>query len=226
MKKYSLISFSLLLFIALWSCNPSKKTQFDNSNIKTAGLDIPKDEADLLYTALVDSAIDNPTNTDYEKLRFAHAASSNYKPYADNEGLTKLRDLIKDEEYEVASEVLQTYYRTLFHDALFHYYAFVIWKNLEDEDMAKIHSYYYSKLIESIIQNKEGTSKKDAFIVINISEEYRVMEYLEMKMVEQNLIEDGLHSFDKIKAQDEDGKTKHLYFNIDLPFSSLINMFD
>jgi hypothetical protein len=189
-------------------------------------LNISTEQADLLYPTLVDSAIANPFEADYTALRLTHAKSSAYDPYGDDDGLMKLRDLIKAKEFEVATEVAKTQYRRLFHDPLFHYYAFIVWAEIEDEEMADIHSFYYTKLIKSVMSSGDGKSAKTAYHVINISEEYRVLEYLELEILEQNLLEVSGHSFDKITAKDADGKTKDIYFNIDLPFSKLVDMFE
>lgn len=219
------ITFSILLFTnACKNSETASKTKIPEYTHPSLSLNA--EQADILYPTLVDSAIANPFEADYTALRLTHAKSSAYDPYGDDDGLMKLRDLINAKEFEVATEVAKTQYRRLFHDPLFHYYAFIVWTEVEDEEMADIHSFYYTKLIKSVMSSGDGKSPKTAYHVINISEEYRVLEYLEMEIVEQNLVEDSGHSFDKITAKDADGKTKEFYFNIDLPFSKLIDMFE
>ncbi|MEA1874050.1 MAG: DUF4919 domain-containing protein [Bacteroidota bacterium] len=225
--KITLIGIILSILLFTNACKNSEiSTKTKIPEYTHPSLTLNSGQADLLYPTLVDSAIANPLNTDYTELRLTHAKSSAYDPYGDDEGLMKLRDLINAKEFEVATEVAKTQYRRLFHDPLFHYYAFIIWTEVEDEGMADIHSFYYTKLIKSVISSGDGKSAKTAYHVINISEEYRVLEYLEMEIVEQNLLEVSGHSFDEISAKDTDGKTKEIYFNIDLPFSKLVDMLE
>jgi len=219
-----IIFSAILILSACKNSETASKTKIPDYT--HPALSLNTEQADLLYPTLVDSAISNPLDTDYTKLRLTHAKSSAYDPYGDDDGLMKLRDLINAKEFEVATEVAKTQYRRLFHDPLFHYYAFIVWTEVEDEEMADIHSFYYTKLIKSVMSSGDGESPKTAYHVINVSEEYRVLEYLEMEIVEQNLVEDSGHSFDKITATDTVGKTKEIYFNIDLPFSKLIDMFE
>jgi hypothetical protein len=219
-----IILSTLLFSSACKNTQTASKTKIPEYNHPSLALSTK--QADLLYPTVVDSAIANPLDTDYTALRLTHAKSSAYDPYGDDDGLMKLRDLIKAKEFEVATEVAKTQYRRLFHDPLFHYYAFIVWAEIEDEEMADIHSFYYTKLIKSVMSSGDGKSAKTAYHVINISEEYRVLEYLELEILEQNLLEVSGHSFDKITAKDADGKTKDIYFNIDLPFSKLVDMFE
>ncbi len=226
-KKIFLIAIVLSAMLTMNACKNIQtvsKTKIPEYN--HPALALSTENADIKYPTLVDSAISNPLDADYTALRLTHAASSDYDPYSDDDGLMKLRDLINAKEFEVATEVAKTQYRRLFHDPLFHYYAFIVWTEIEDEEMTDIHSFYYTKLIKSVMSSGDGESAKTAYHVINISEEYRVLEYHELEIVEQNLLEISGHSFDKITAKDADNKTKDIYFNIDLPFSKLVDMFE
>ncbi|MDA3819672.1 MAG: DUF4919 domain-containing protein [Candidatus Delongbacteria bacterium] len=224
MKKFVVIIFSLLIPVLFTACSIFRATPDVNDiNLESLHpmLKLSESEASKVYSQQLDSAMNHPKKADYEALRMAFTRTSDYQPYSDNEHLSKIKSLLDDEEYTVASEVVKTVYHKLFHVPIFHFYAYVAWKETGNSKMAQIHSLYYNQLIKSILQSGDGTSAASAYIIINVSEEYRVIEYLDMKMQSQKLITKNGHYFDLMDVKDSTGNKSSVYFNIDIPFSEL-----
>ncbi|MEA3447087.1 MAG: DUF4919 domain-containing protein [Bacteroidota bacterium] len=224
MKKYATLLFVFIMTGFFSSCSIFKKSnapnEIDVNNLHPI-LQLSESEASKVYSQQLDSAMNHPKKADYEALRLGFTRTSDYQPYSDNEHLSKIKSLLDDEEYTVASEVVKTVYHKLFHVPIFHFYAYVAWKETGNSKMAKMHSLYYNQLIKSILQSGDGTSAASAYIIINVSEEYRVIEYLNMEMQSQKLITKNGHYYDLLDAIDSTGNKSSVYFNIDIPFSEL-----
>ena len=218
------LSGVLSLILLASACSLFKGKITDSPEIESMHpmLTVSQDSADDVYRNLLDTIMEDPANGDYQALRMVHTQTSDYTPYSDNEHLEKIKNLLDAEQYSVATEVIKSVYYKQFHVPMFHYYAFVAWKRSGNEDMATIHSLYYRKLIESITENGDGKTPETAWLITNVSEEYRVLEFLDMELQSQNLItKKGMH-FDQMEVTDSTGSEKSVYFNIEIPFSMLM----
>ncbi|MFO7790052.1 MAG: DUF4919 domain-containing protein [Bacteroidales bacterium] len=228
MKKCVFIITSIIISLSFFSgCGIFNKTSESKSRIELETihpvLGLSETEASILYNQIVDSAMDNPHKADYQALRMAHAGTSDYQPYSDNETLSKIKKLLDNEKYVVASEVVKTVYHSLFHVPMYHFYAYVAWRENGDDKMASIHSVYFKKLIDSILESGDGKSAETAYIVINVTEEYRTLEYLDLEMEKQSLVKENGRHYDVMEVRDTLGNKKSVYFNIDIPFRELQN---
>jgi len=72
-------------------------------------------------------------------------------------------------------------------------------------------------LLNSIVKNGDGTSFKTAWHVIQVNEEYFILQMLGVEVLKQSLIvKDG--KFDKMDVKTEDGDTKSYYFDVSKVF--------
>ncbi|MFP4664364.1 MAG: DUF4919 domain-containing protein [Bacteroidales bacterium] len=223
--KYTvIIAFASILLTGACSVLQKQTEIMDKDELEKIHpmLGLEETEADNKYSQLVDSAMENPADIDYQELRMVYARTSGYSPYAENEDLEKIRKLLDSEQYEVATEVVKTVYHTQFHVPMFHFYAYAAWKESGNDKMAKLHSMIFNELMQSILKSGDGKSAKTAWVVINISEEYRVLEFLEMEMQSQSLVTENNRNYDRMEVIDENGEEDVVYFNIDIPFRELL----
>ncbi len=80
-------------------------------------------------------------------------------------------------------------------------------------------------LMEAILATGDGLDYPTAYIVVTTRDQYELMGYLGLQNYQQSLMHDGGHSYDLQKCRDLEGNEIDLFFNIDLPFSSLSNNF-
>jgi hypothetical protein len=73
-------------------------------------------------------------------------------------------------------------------------------------------------LIDSIRSSGDGKSPATAWVVISVDEEYAVLRALEFKPSGQSLLRQNGHSYDVMKAKNDDGTEQTFYFNVDIPF--------
>ncbi|MGC9331546.1 MAG: hypothetical protein ACP5DZ_06685 [Bacteroidales bacterium] len=140
MKKHIVIICSLLISVLFSACSIFKAPP-DVNNVKLESLHpilkLSEAEASKVYSQQLDSAMNHPKKADYEALRLVFTRTADYQPYSDNEHLSKIKSLLDKEEYAVASEVVKTVYHKLFHVPIFHFYAYVAWKETGNSKMAK-----------------------------------------------------------------------------------------
>ena len=78
------------------------------------------------------------------------------------------------------------------------------------------HNYLYYGLMQSIVADNNGLSKASAFKVISADEEYALCNYLNAKVVKQEL--DGFYDVVQVEIK---GKKKKLYFDVSIPLKGI-----
>lgn len=176
------------------------------------------------YAELLAAAKLNPTAADFTELRLACTKSPEYAPYAIEFMHAKTRKSLEkalDENnmqgaIEAINRILETHYLGI--DV--HMAAVFVYERMGDEARSTYHRKFAEGLLESIHQSGDGLSYETAFIVIDVREEYAVLEALDAELIQQSLTGHGGHQFDVLEVRDRrTGQTaaQPLYFNIDLP---------
>ncbi len=224
MKK--LLFFVLILLIG---CSSSQNVIEDKENDATSNY-ILFDYINLLtegdYYFLLDS-VGNGVSNDFFSLRMAYTKTSLYDPYGEDiENLQKkMVSYTEKKNFQKALAIADDIFKKKYVDIKTHLYCSQIYKKLNDTAKSNYHYNIYSGLLNSIYFSGDGKSVKTAFIAIEVSEEYDLMEWLKLKSNGQNwMIKDGFH-FDIIKVSDGD-KEKELFFNVDLPLKKISKKFE
>jgi len=99
--------------------------------------------------------------------------------------------------------------------------------NEGDTTMARIYGKKYYGFLDVIYASGDGETMESAYVVISVTDEYRVVGDLNLSVIEQYLIEDSdLLIFEKKGQRRIRGKKiKHLYFNVRMPLMSLSNSY-
>ena len=180
---------------------------------------------DAAYEALLKKLKDGDKSVDFKELRMAYAESSQYSPYGGDSDAQKSMFAAMsagqwDEALKQSSKILDKNYVDI--DA--HFGAFVANHEKGVADKADFHKFVVQGLINSITNSGDGKSTDKAFVVISVSEEYALLNYLDLRPAGQALINSGGHSYDKMTAVDTKTNQKYeLFFNIDKPFGWLGN---
>ncbi len=179
------------------------------------------------YYSLLD-IIKNGKSEDFFTLRMAYTKTKIYDPYDSKiDGLRKQIEFnIEEKNFNKALKIAGEILGKRYIDIRTHLYCRNIYNQIGDSVKSNYHNGIYNGLLNSIYFSGDGKSPKTAFIVIEISEEYDLLNWLNLTQSEQYLtIKDG-YSFDIIKAFNENRETE-LFFNIELAlkrFSEEMNL--
>lgn len=160
---------------------------------------------------------------DFKALRL-NCAASKYECEADPDDIKSLFSLLNDKKVDQALIKVNEMLEKVFVDAELHYIAFVANSQAGNKEKAEFHKAIIRGLLDSIQENKRGRSEEDAFVVINVHEEYTFLRFSNMQVTKQSLSrsKDG-HSYDIMVCKDmgDNGREVTAYFNVDIPEQSL-----
>jgi len=160
--------------------------------------------------------------TDFKALRL-NCAASKYECEADSDEIKLLFSLLNDKKFDQALKKVNQILEKVFVDAELHYIAFIANSESGNKEKAEFHKAVIRGLLDSIQENKRGSSEEDAFVVINVHEEYTFLRFSNMQVTKQSLSHKDGHSYDIMVCNDmkDKGREVTAYFNIDIPEQSL-----
>ncbi len=168
----------------------------------------------LLMIGIANAAM--PDANDFAKLRFEYAALPQVElHWANNHERKKLLELYQSNKKKFAQEAAKWLEKCPV-DARIH---MLMGNALSDSgrlaESAKYRYYYYG-LMQSIITEREGTSKTSAFKIISIDEEYTLLNYLNAKVLKQR--SQNIYDIFEVEINN---KKKEIYFDAALPLREL-----
>lgn len=159
---------------------------------------------------------------DFKALR-VNCAASKYECQADPDDIKVLSSLLNDKKFDQALKNVNKSLEKVFVDADLHYIAFIANSESGNNEKAEFHKAVIRGLLDSIQDNKRGQSEEDAFVVINVHEEYTFLRFSNMQVTRQSLSHKNGHSYDIMvcKELSDKGREVTAYFNVDIPTQSL-----
>jgi Domain of unknown function (DUF4919) len=159
---------------------------------------------------------------DFKALR-VDCAASKYECEADADDIKLLSSLLKDKKFDQALKKVDQVLEKIFVDTEVHYIAFIANSESGNKDKAEFHKAVIRGLLDSIQENKHGKSEEDAFVVINVHEEYTFLRFSHMQVTRQSLSHKDGHTYDVMvcKNMSDQGREVTAYFNVDIPTQHL-----
>jgi hypothetical protein len=190
----------------------------DIDQIKTQTSEITSEN---YYPTLLNRFIKGDTTLSSKQLHFLYYGKFNqpfYHPYDPTDGQTEMYRSIEQKEFDAGLIYGQRAFdldpldlKTLFGLSLCHYY-------LNNEAKMDFYLHLYYSLIATILETGNGSSEKDAFVVMSISDEYEIVNSFQKKIKKQKLINGNTDLLFLEKSKDKTlNFLKKLYFNIELP---------
>jgi hypothetical protein len=152
-----------------------------------------------------------------------NCAASKYECQANPDDIKLLSSLLNDKKFDQALKKVDQLLEKVFVDAELHYIAFIANSESGNKEKAEFHKTVIRGLLDSIQENKRGQSEEDAFVVINVHEEYTFLRFSHMQVTTQSLSHKDGHTYDIMVCQGLSNKGREVtaYFNVDIPMQSL-----
>jgi hypothetical protein len=159
---------------------------------------------------------------DFKALRI-NCAASKHECQADSDDIKLMSSLLNDKKFDQALKKVNNILEKVFVDAELHYIAFIVNSESGNKEKAEFHKAVIRGLLDSIQENKHGQSEEDAFVVINVHEEYTFLRFSHMQVKKQSLSQKDGHTYDILVCQEMSDKGREVtaYFNVDIPTLSL-----
>lgn len=160
-------------------------------------------------------------NVDFKELRL-NCAASKYSCEADTDDKKEIKNLLDEAKFDDALTKADKGIEEAYVDIEMHYFAYIANMELEKEKRAEFHKAVVRGLLDSIQEDKHGRSEDDAFVVINVHEEYVFLGFSNMRVKRQSLVYKDGHSFDVMECTDmKNNQDITVYFNVDIPMKRL-----
>jgi hypothetical protein len=178
-------------------------------------------EAQKKYEAMLEQAKKGEGATDYKALRFAFFETPSYNPMVGMLVYRSLWTVLNQGNWAEAAKQAESVLEKNYVDPNAHMVAFVAYRELKEEEKAKLHRRWADGLLESVKAGGDGKSAETAWHVISISEEYALLRSMNLRAVGQSLANEKGHAYDVMKTVDPRTNAEAtFYFNVDKPFSA------
>ena len=178
-------------------------------------------EADAVYEKIRNQIQSGDVKADYKSLRLS-CADSKYSCEESRDVKNEIYKLLVDEKFIEALKEIDKSLQKIFVDIELHYFAFIANVETDKKEKAEFHKTVIGGLLDSIQEDKNGRSEKDAFTVINTREIYVFLQFSGMNVHGQSLRNKDGHSYDVMTCTREAGEEPFdVYFNVDIPMNSL-----
>ena len=205
-----------------------KVSNIDFDEIKLATQD---SSSNYYYPSLIERFYNldaSLSKKEYEYIYFGNVFTDHYNPYGSSESEKKFLEMFRQGKFDEAvlygQEVISenpVNLGILFRMLICHH-------RLGDKVNAQKYADMYYPLISAIYRSGDGKSIKTAYVVIKVSDEYVVLNDLDLTMTKQALVGyTDVLTINTIgqKAPKGQKKIKSLYFNVSKPFESLQRLF-
>lgn len=183
--------------------------------------DIDLKEPKIKYRDYVKRIKAGDTTINYFYFRIAYAKSKDYDPTNTNivRYLSNMYESAKDTSFKEAGLMADKILKKNYAHIGAHLVAAWARGKAGDSLGQQFHRKVAKNLIQSILATGDGKSMKSAYLVINVSEENDLLNYLGLKCISQSLYNEGESHFDVLEVVDSEMKdTTVIYFNVDIPF--------
>lgn len=180
-----------------------------------------------VYAQLLAKLKNGDTSIDFKELRLSSVESDDADTgEADRDLRRKLFEAYDAKNYKDAIKAGEAALKSGYLDIETHLVMALANREAADVKKFEFHKAVYLGLLNSILASGDGKSAKTAFVVINVGEEYAVLNALELKRGSQSLQNVDGHKYDVLNVTDtKTNERKDVFFNIDIVWAGYDKIF-
>lgn len=171
------------------------------------------------YRELLEAAKADPQNVDFMELRLAHVESPEYAPYEPYiEEQLQLKAAMNKQDHAASIKVAERLLEKFYLDIRGHMMLGFLYDQIGNSVKSSFHGQFGGELLRSIFKSGDGHGFDTAYIVINTTEEYALIQSVGLRSMGQKLMVHNGKEFDVLIVQAPNiEQPLEFYFNIDLP---------
>lgn len=230
MKKIALLIISV--FYLLNSFSQEQEAKLEAPNYKEISKQIKNKKSKFYYPNLMNRYLNGDTHFDLDEKRhlyYGYSFQDSYSPYGSSDYSDSLKIVFnKDTLVETDYNDIIRFSSMILDENPFHLIAlrnlsFSYYKLNTNPKLKELYSYKSELIYDAIFSSGDGISEKTAFYVINISDEYRILNILDFEFGgQQQLLKSR---YDYLKVQENEAGIDGLYFEISRSLSHMKQMF-
>jgi hypothetical protein len=199
------------------------------SNVDFDAIKKTLDDSPDLYKNLMNRFKDSDstlTANDYSLLYYGQCFQKEYNPYgSDRENFEEFKKHYQKEEYEKALPFVLKMIAKNPMDVQMTFKALVCYHYMKDEENKAKMNTRYENILLTIIESGDGKTAATAFVVMKVSDEYELMNNMQVQNTMQSLVQDPAGPCDMMTLKPNDLGLEKLYFNVSKLFESMSKMF-
>ena len=170
------------------------------------------------YQALLKRLKNNDMTIDFKVLRLSYTKTDDYKPYGINGAKDAAFAALNRKDFAGALKSAQTVLDTNYVDPDIHLLCRIAYREMGNAEKEAFHTSVLKGLVNSIYESGDGNSPEKAMVVINVAEEYFILNANGFRRVKQSSITVNGHDYDRMDVESKKtGEKKTFYFNVDIP---------
>lgn len=173
------------------------------------------------YQTLVAKVKSGDTEIDFKALRMGYTQTAQYNPYGKDENIPLMFEALEAKEFTKAIKHAESVLEKNYVDIDAHYVLLTAYSETGNTKRSKFHQTVAMRLIDSIATDN-GSSPESALHVINVREEYILLNIAGLEMQKQTSQSINNRTYDVLDViNPENGQTFSLYFDITIPYEWL-----
>jgi len=170
---------------------------------------------------MVDQLKKGDLTIDFKALRLASIKQPSNPTVSISDCRKGMVKAFNDKNYEKAAEYAGMILDENFAYIEAHLAAAAAYKQMKEPEKEKFHRDIADGLIKSIQDSGDGKSRKTAYVVVSVTEEYTLLKVLGLKPKKQSLTGEDGHKYDMLEVVDKKtAEPSVVYFNIDTFFGT------
>jgi len=165
------------------------------------------------------------TAADYSTLYYGQCFQKSYNPYGLDVNVDEFRKHYQKQEYEKALPAALRIIDKNPMDVQMTFRALVCYHYMKDEENKAKMNTRYESILMTIIGSGDGKTAETAFVVMKVSDEYELMNNMEVQNTMQSLVQGPAGQCDMMTLKPNDLGLEKLYFNVSKLFESMSKMF-